>query len=101
MPMNTIRPTTDNFFIRYATAVAIGTVTLLMLLAALVFWRQGEASTEAKGWVRHTYEVRGHIRLLFGSLRDAETGQRGYLVTGNEEYLEPYEEAMRDAPDAS
>ena len=62
--MDTIRPTTDNFFIRHATAVAITTVTVLMLLAALVFWRQGEASQQAKGWVTHTYEVRGHIRLF-------------------------------------
>lgn len=98
--METIRPT-DNFFIRHATSIAIGTVTLLMLLAAFVFWRQEEAIKQAKALVRHSYEVRGHIRLLFGSLMDAETGQRGYLVTGNEEYLRPYEEAIRDVPDSS
>lgn len=96
--METIRPT-DNFFIRHATSIAIFTVTLLMLLAALVFWRQNEAINEAKGLVRDSYEVRGHIRLLFGSLMEAEAGQRGYLASGNEEDLRPYEEAIRDVSD--
>jgi CheY-like chemotaxis protein/signal transduction histidine kinase len=96
--METIHPT-DNFFIRYATFIAIGTVTVLMLLAALVFWRQNEANIDAKALVKDSYEVRGHIRLLFGRLMDAETSQRGYLVTGGEEYLRPYEEATRDASD--
>ena len=61
--MDPIRPTNDNFFIRHATNVAIGTVTLLMLLAGVMFWRQSKASEEAKRWVSHTYEVIGHIRI--------------------------------------
>src|SRR6185369_1257771 len=67
----------------------------------LVFWQQGVASAEARGWVAHTYDVRAHIRLLLGSLKDAELGQRGYLFTGNEEYLEPYEDALRDSRSAT
>ena len=95
--MEMTRPTTDSFFIRHATATAIGTVTLLMLLAALSFWCQEEASTEAKGWMVHTYEVIEHTESLLSELKDAESGQRGYLLTGDEIYLEPYEEALRDA----
>jgi CHASE3 domain sensor protein len=87
----------ENFFIRHATKIAIGAVTLLMLLAAAMFWRQGKASEEAKGWVSHTYEVIQHIEFLFGKLRDAETSQRGYMFTGNEDYLEPYQDALRDS----
>jgi CheY-like chemotaxis protein/signal transduction histidine kinase len=94
--MDTTRPTSGNFFIRHATAVAIGAVTLLMLLAALSFWQQEQASTEAKGWLVHTYEVLAHIESLLSKLQDAETGQRAYLLTGNEEYLEPYLDALRD-----
>jgi hypothetical protein len=96
--MNIARPANENFLIRHATAIAIaiGTVTLLMLLAALSFWRQEEASTQARGWLVHTHEVLGHIEVLQGKLEDAETGQRGYLLTGSEEYLEPYQDALRD-----
>jgi CheY-like chemotaxis protein/signal transduction histidine kinase len=96
--MDTIRPTTGNFFFRHATAIAIGTVTVLMLLAALSFWRQEEASTEAKGWLIHTYEVIGHVESLRSKLQDAASAQRAYLLTGDEEYLEPYYDALRDTP---
>ncbi|MDE3016421.1 MAG: response regulator [Pseudomonadota bacterium] len=93
--MDAIRPT-DNFFIRYATTIAITAVTLLMLLASVMFWRQGEANEEAKSWVSHTYEVIGHIELLIGELRDAELGMRGFIITGDDDVLQPYEEALRD-----
>src|SRR5271168_3103919 len=95
--MDSTRPTTGNFFIRHATAIAIGSVTLLMLLAALSFWQQEETSVEAKGWLVHTYEVMAHIESLLSKLQDAETGERAYLLTGNESYLAPYEEALREA----
>lgn len=96
--MDMTAPNTGNFFIRQATAIAIGTVSLLMLLAALSFWQQENASAEAKGWLVHTYEVIAHIESLLSKLEDAETGQRGYLLTGMEEYLEPYLDALRDTP---
>ena len=52
--MDIARPTTDNFVIRHATAIAIGTVTVLMLLAALAFWLLG---IETKG---RTIQEIGH-----------------------------------------
>jgi len=98
--MDTIRPA-DNLLMRHATAIAIGTVTALMLLAAVMLWRQKEANEEAKGWVLHTYEVIGHIELFASNLKDAEVGKRGYLLTGDDIFLEPYEDALRDAPAAN
>jgi len=41
-------------------------------------------------WVDHTNTVRGKLELIISSMKDAETGQRGYLLTGNEKFLEPY-----------
>jgi CHASE3 domain sensor protein len=99
--MDMTRPNTGNFFVRQATAIAIGTVSLLMFLAALSFWQQEKASTEAKGWLAHTYEVIADIESLLSKLQDAETGQRAYLLTDRDEYLEPYLDALRDAPNAN
>jgi CHASE3 domain sensor protein len=31
---------------------------------------------------------------VFSLLQDAETGQRGYIITGDERFLEPYDEAL-------
>ncbi|UVT14474.1 MAG: response regulator [Nitrospira sp.] len=94
--METNHPTADNFFVRQATAIAIGTVTVLMLFMAVIFWRQSEANEEARGWVSHTYEVIGHSQLLFGKLKDVVIGQRGFILTGNDIYLEPYTNALKD-----
>jgi CheY-like chemotaxis protein/signal transduction histidine kinase len=94
--MDSTRPTTGNLLIRHATAIAIGSVTVLMLVASLSFWRQEEASTEAKGWLIHTYAVIGHLEQLRSKLQDAASAERAYLLTGDEEYLESYEDALRD-----
>jgi CHASE3 domain sensor protein len=64
----------------------------------LSFWQQEKASAEAKGWMVHTYEVLAHIDLLLLKLGNAETSQRAYLLTGMDEYLEPYQDALRDTP---
>jgi len=36
-----------------------------------------------------------HVQQTLSTLKDAETGQRGYLLTGNETYLEPYDDAVK------
>ncbi|MCK6265673.1 diguanylate cyclase [Vibrio sp. ZSDE26] len=41
-------------------------------------------------WVNHTNSVIYHSQLLLSAMKDAETGQRGFLLTLNPEYLEPY-----------
>jgi PAS domain S-box-containing protein len=46
--------------------------------------------------VGHTEEVISSLRLLLSTLTDAETAQRGYTLTGEESYLEPYDKALRD-----
>jgi CheY-like chemotaxis protein len=87
----------DNFLMRHATAIAIMVVTLLMISAAFIFHRQGEANIVARGWVNHTYEVKGHCQQLLNKLVDAEVGQRGYMVAGDERFLDPYKNALRNS----
>lgn len=87
-----------NLFVRHATEIALVTLTVLMMLAAGAFWRQEDVSWQAKGWVIHTYDVKTHIESLFSSLVDVEVGQRGYLLTGDADYLDPYHEALRNGP---
>ena len=44
--------------------------------------------------VVHTHEVITNLDNLTSALKDAETGQRGYLLTGQEAYLTPYQDAL-------
>ena len=48
---------------------------------------------QTKAWVNHTHEVIEKLGTLISTLKDAETGQRGYLLTGDTEYLQPYDSA--------
>jgi PAS domain S-box-containing protein len=50
---------------------------------------------EAASARKQSYEVQRMIDETATRLVDAETGQRGYLLTGNEAYLEPYRGAIR------
>lgn len=47
-------------------------------------------SEEKLYWVSYTYDVIDEVKNLLGYLKDAETGQRGYLLTSDVSYLEPY-----------
>lgn len=44
--------------------------------------------------VAHTYDVIGAIETTLSTLKDGETGQRGYLLTENDSYLEPFNSAL-------
>lgn len=50
---------------------------------------------DAAQWVDHSQQVQAKLAELQARLLDAETGQRGYLVTGEVRYLEPYQAALR------
>jgi len=62
-------------------------LVLLTGIATLIMFFFLNASSR---WVAHTLEVQTASQALFSVLKDMETGQRGYLLTGSEAYLEPY-----------
>lgn len=70
----------------------------LALLAALTLVAINEAgyqrSHAALEELHHTQKSRASVNRLLQSMLDAETGLRGYLLTGDESYLAPYESAI-------
>jgi len=75
-------------------AAAIVTV----LLIAFFGYRSLENEAETSALTAHTLEVIQRIDGLLSSLKDAETGQRGFLLTERESYLEPYNTARGAIP---
>ncbi len=70
-----------------------------MALALLIFnaatsYRNTLKLVENERWVNHTHRVLTELEATLSTLKDAETGQRGYLLTGEERYLEPYNSAI-------
>jgi signal transduction histidine kinase len=71
---------------------------LLLVCAALAAVVVAFTSAEAERLSAHSLEVRRAQTVLFSSVQDAETGQRGYLLTGDPEYLRPYDRARQILP---
>src|SRR5665647_500482 len=73
-------------------------VVLLIAAAVVVvvsFWTFSQIKEAAESR-KHTYTVIIRAENLLSELKDAETGQRGYSLTGDEAFLEPYL-AVRDS----
>ncbi|MBE9157280.1 CHASE3 domain-containing protein [Nodosilinea sp. LEGE 06152] len=76
---------------RLTRAIALP-VVLLLLLSGISIW-QITRLLSALEWVDHTGRVISQANSAQKLLLDMETGFRGYLLTGEPEFLEPYEQA--------
>ncbi|GGY50863.1 hypothetical protein GCM10007148_19600 [Parvularcula lutaonensis] len=73
--------------------LALGALSLILTGVALIYTRSVERDARL-----HAEDSRDTLKLLREALRagvDAETGQRGYLLTRDESYLEPYDHSAR------
>jgi signal transduction histidine kinase len=71
----------------------IGALTILVGIT-LVSILNTRTLRKTSQWVAHTNEVISAFHETLSTLKDAETGQRGYLITGQVQYLEPYNDAV-------
>jgi diguanylate cyclase (GGDEF)-like protein len=85
---------------KYQTRLTAGA-----LIAAAVMCITAAVPPLSLGWVNETRRARELVDRQIQSLRrveslvvDAETGQRGYIVTGREDFLDPYNMAMAELP---
>ncbi len=72
---------------RWPFLVAIGVLVVCGVVAVLLYTRFAAATAK----VEHTHEVLNSIDRVVARLVDAETGHRGYLLTSDRTFLQPYE----------
>jgi PAS domain S-box-containing protein len=72
----------------------LGLVVALVLVDALVAYRNVLELHQDSAQVAHSQEVLDALNTLLSAAKDAETGERGFLITGDERYLEPYDVAL-------
>jgi methyl-accepting chemotaxis protein len=72
-------------------AVGFALSFLLMATIGFVAARSIDSLTRTSYAVAHSHTVLEHISAVRAEMRDAETGQRGFVITGDEAYLEPYQ----------
>src|SRR5580658_7493694 len=80
-------PLPPSAFAGFAAAVAA------VILMAGVSYQAQQRSTAAADAVTQGVERIVQVQNVLSSVKDAETGQRGFLLTGDEAYLEPFTSA--------
>ena len=66
-----------------------GIVFLLICLSLITYWNLDNYTEEVR-WVRHSNLVLSELQNILSSIKDAETGHRGYQLTRDTSFLEPY-----------
>ncbi len=67
-------------------------LVVFVIIGAISYW-SARASNAAINWVEHTYQVSGTLGDMLSFAKDVETAERGYIITGEDSYLEPYQAA--------
>ncbi|MBK1650500.1 methyl-accepting chemotaxis protein [Rhabdochromatium marinum] len=80
----------ENLKLRSKLILGFATPVVAIVAIAVVVYSNVNALISAHHWVDHTYRVIDKGRLVLGSMVNMETGMRGFLVAGSEDFLEPY-----------
>src|SRR6266404_5129107 len=75
------------------TYFPIAAVFLAVILSGALSFHELTVLRNDNVVVSHSYEIQQGLQNLLSQVKDAETGQRGYLYTNNPEYLQPYNDA--------
>ncbi|RED23008.1 multi-sensor signal transduction histidine kinase [Rhodopseudomonas thermotolerans] len=76
------------------TLLSLSFGVLVAVSLASVYWLQ--KAREDNAWVAHTLEVQNQIALVQLQLRRAESAERGYVLTGQDDLIDQFEEAASD-----
>ena len=79
------------------TTLGLTMVLAFFLISGTIAYRNIEVLRANNAMIRHSHKVIVALDDLLSTAQDAETGQRGYLLTGNDRYLEPYQAAVAAA----
>lgn len=86
-------------FAALKTAVSLPLAVLAAAFMIFINEASFQQSTKAVGTMEQAQQTRSAITRLVRQVLDAETGQRGYLLTGDARYLEPYNASVGDITD--
>ena len=76
-------------------AISLALAVLAVMLITFINEASYHRTMKSVSDMEKAQSTRGALNELMESLLDAETGQRGYLLTGDKAYLEPYDERLK------
>jgi PAS domain S-box-containing protein len=71
--------------------LAFGSAILALLIVGAISYRASRVSSESDHWVRHTHEVLENLQALLSAFRGVESDARGFVLTGDDSYIESYQ----------
>ncbi len=82
------------------TQLAFLWIAIVPMVLATLGWWSSLQYRDRVAWVSHTQQVMSQIDDVMLTVTNAETGQRGYLLTGDPSYLMPFEAAQHRIGDS-
>ncbi|HEX4339660.1 MAG TPA: CHASE3 domain-containing protein [Polyangiaceae bacterium] len=79
-------------------AAGLAICLLALVVIGVVAYRGVESLTRTSYWVTHTHSVLEQTVRMTAILKDAESGQRGFIITGEEKFLAPISQIDVDLP---
>lgn len=68
----------------------LGASLIILIFSSILAYYSINKLITQNEWVNHTYKVINNLESVISNVKDAETGQRGYLLTGDSSFLSPY-----------
>ncbi len=83
---------------KFKTLLTTGNAVILLMLIVIsvIMYNSVGSLIQTTFWVEHTHEVIGEANLLSKLMVDMETGQRGFMLTGNDNFLEPFNNGKKE-----
>ncbi len=85
-------------FKRHLLDALVALVLISLVGVGWLAYRSMQTAAVSDQWETHSRVVMQEWGALLSSLQDAETGQRGFIITGNPDYLQPYQAGLSTAP---
>jgi PAS domain S-box-containing protein len=82
------------FKTRLAFDACLALTVVLLMTVGLLSYRNMTTAMEADRWETHTYVVVYELGDLLSALGDVTSSQRGYIITGDQSYLDQYAKAL-------
>jgi signal transduction histidine kinase len=79
-----------NLLISHKLMVAFAAVAAVIVVSSAIVYDRLRVIETAKNWRVHTTDVLDTLDIALEAMLDQETGVRGYLITGDQRFLEPY-----------
>ncbi len=84
-------------FTKVFKTLALAILVMLATIITVAFAKiNNDNLVESEQWVQHTKEVLLKTEQTLSTLKDVETGIRGYAITGDNNFLEPYNSGKSD-----